>query len=182
MPIEQDKVWFRSKGELHSFVKKGEVQCLKYTLPWQAGQGWFNGFSSAWLPWWLREQSVCLQCGRPGFNPQVGTIPWRRKWQATPVLLLGKFHGWRSLVSYSHGITESHTIELLHFISGGGGGVLVGLVQVGHLSSKLLCWVQAQSLCIWCVTTILDWGFLSGASTHSPPTSHVAAAVSHKKL
>ena len=33
-----------------------------------------------------------------GFDPQVGKIPWRRKWQPTPVLLPGKFHGWRSLV------------------------------------------------------------------------------------
>ena len=23
------------------------------------------------LPWWLRQYSVCLQCGRPGFNPWV---------------------------------------------------------------------------------------------------------------
>ena len=28
-------------------------------------------------------------------------IPWRRKWQPTPVLLPGKFHGLRSLVGYS---------------------------------------------------------------------------------
>ena len=31
----------------------------------------------------------------------VRKIPWRRKWQLTPVLLPGKFHGWRSLVGYS---------------------------------------------------------------------------------
>ena len=40
------------------------------------------------LPWWLRQKSVCLQCGRPEFDPWVGKIPWRRKWQPTPVLLL----------------------------------------------------------------------------------------------
>ena len=39
--------------------------------------------------------------GRPGFNPWVGKIPWRRKWQPTPVLLPGKFHEQRSLVGYS---------------------------------------------------------------------------------
>ena len=50
---------------------------------------------------WLRWQSVCLQCGRPGFDPWVGNIPWRRKWQSTPVLLPGKSHGQRSLVGYS---------------------------------------------------------------------------------
>ena len=37
--------------------------------------------------------SICLQCGRPGFNPWVGKIHWRRKWQPTPVLLPGKSHG-----------------------------------------------------------------------------------------
>ena len=31
----------------------------------------------------------------------AGKIPWRRKWQPTPVLLPEKFHGQRSLVSYS---------------------------------------------------------------------------------
>ena len=25
-------------------------------------------------------KKVCLQCGRPGFSPWVGKIPWRRKW------------------------------------------------------------------------------------------------------
>ena len=45
--------------------------------------------------------SICLQCGRPGFNPWVGKIHWRRKWQPTPVLLPGKSHGQRSLAGYS---------------------------------------------------------------------------------
>ena len=31
----------------------------------------------------------------------VGKIPWSRKWQPTPVFLLGKFHVQRSLASYS---------------------------------------------------------------------------------
>ena len=35
------------------------------------------------------------------FNPWVGKIPWRRKWQSIPVLLPGKFHGRRSLVGYN---------------------------------------------------------------------------------
>ena len=35
------------------------------------------------------------------FSPWVGKIPWRRKWQPTPVILPGKFHGQRTLVGYS---------------------------------------------------------------------------------
>ena len=40
------------------------------------------------------------QCRRHGFNPQVGKIPWRRKWQPTPVFFSGKSHGQRSLADY----------------------------------------------------------------------------------
>ena len=42
-----------------------------------------------------------LNVGRSGFNPWVQTIPCRRKWQPTPVFLLGEFHGQRSLAGYS---------------------------------------------------------------------------------
>ena len=41
--------------------------------------------------------------GDPGFDPWIGKIPWRRKWQPTPVFLPGKAHGQRSLVGYSLG-------------------------------------------------------------------------------
>ena len=56
------------------------------------------------------------QCGRPGVDPWVGKIPWRRKWQPTPVFLSGKSHGWRSLVGYSPwGHKELDMTEWLHF-------------------------------------------------------------------
>ena len=41
------------------------------------------------------------QCRRCGFNPWVGKIPRRRKWQPTPVFLCGESHGQRSLAGYS---------------------------------------------------------------------------------
>ena len=43
----------------------------------------------------------CLQCKRHGFHPWVGKIPWRRKWQATPVFLTEESHGQRRWVGYS---------------------------------------------------------------------------------
>ena len=71
--------------------------------------------------WWasLVAQTVKrLQCGRPRFEPWVGKIPWRRKWQSTPGLLSGKSHGQRSLVGYSPwGRKESDTTERLRFTS-----------------------------------------------------------------
>ena len=58
--------------------------------------------------------AICLQCGRPGFDPWVGKVPWRRKWQPTPVILPGKSHGQRSLVGYNPwGHKESNTTERL---------------------------------------------------------------------
>ena len=60
-------------------------------------------------------KTTCLQCWRPGFNPWVGKIPWRRKWQPTPVFLPGKSNGQRSLVGYSPwGRKELDTTKQLH--------------------------------------------------------------------
>ena len=65
---------------------------------------------------WLRWSSVCPQCGRLWFSLWVGKIPWRRKWQPTPVLLPGKFYGQRSLVGYSPwNHKELDVTEQLHF-------------------------------------------------------------------
>ena len=36
-----------------------------------------------------------------GFNPWIGTIPWSRKWQPTPVFLPGESQGQKSLEGYS---------------------------------------------------------------------------------
>ena len=48
----------------------------------------------------LVEESSCL-CRRCGFDPWVRKIPWRRKWQPTPVFLPGKAHRQRSMAGYS---------------------------------------------------------------------------------
>ena len=49
---------------------------------------------------WLSGKEFACQCRRCGFSPWVRKIPWRRKWQPTPVFLPGKSHGQRSLVDY----------------------------------------------------------------------------------
>ena len=49
------------------------------------------------------EEPAC-QCSRhkrPGVDPWVGKIPWRRAWQPTQVVLPGESHGQRSLEGYS---------------------------------------------------------------------------------
>ena len=58
----------------------------------------FHPQSHHQLPWYLKQQRILLQCGRPRFYPWVRKIPWRREWQPTPVFLPRKFHGQRNLV------------------------------------------------------------------------------------
>ena len=55
------------------------------------------------LPRWLSGKRTHLPSKRCSFSPWIGKIPWRRKWQPTPVFLSGKSHGQRSLVGYSPG-------------------------------------------------------------------------------
>ena len=55
------------------------------------------------------KESTCW-CRRCGLDPWVGKIPWRRKWQPTPVLLPRKSHIWRSLFQDTvHGVSKSRT-------------------------------------------------------------------------
>ena len=68
--------------------------------------GRLSGKESAYQSWRLR---------RLGFDPWGGTIPWRRKWQPTPVFWPGESHGQRSLVGYSPwGRKELDTTERLN--------------------------------------------------------------------
>ena len=70
------------------------------------------------LPWWLRQLRICLKYGRPGFDPWIGKIPWRRAWQlrGNPLQYscLENPHGQRSLAGYSlWGHKESDMTEQL---------------------------------------------------------------------
>ena len=54
------------------------------------------------FPRWLSDKdSACKAGDMDSFDPWVGKIPWRRKWQPTPVFLSGESHGQRSLAGYS---------------------------------------------------------------------------------
>ena len=82
-------LWWRQSGKMAFF----------HVLPRHLGfPGGSDGKESAW------------QCRRCRFNPWVGKISWRWKWQPTPVLLPGKSHGQRSLTGYGPwGCKESDT-------------------------------------------------------------------------
>ena len=63
---------------------------------WQ--EAWFGNKG---LPKWRSgKESACWCSKHRGhkFDPWIRKIPWRSKWQATPVFLPGKPHGQRSLM------------------------------------------------------------------------------------
>ena len=91
-------------------VVRGWGQSESMPKEWQR-QGILGG-------WGVRGDRIVLyfDCDAINVTRRPGFDPWRRKWQPTPVLLLGKSHGWRSLVGYSPcGRKESDTTEWLHF-------------------------------------------------------------------
>ena len=57
----------------------------------------------------IKNLITSRRCKRCGFDPWVGKIPWRRKWQTTPIFLLGKSHGKSGLVGYSRWAHKSQT-------------------------------------------------------------------------
>ena len=70
----------------------------------------FISFCSVpWLPRWFSGKESTCQCRRCGFDPWVGKIAWRRKWELTPVFLPAKSHGQRSLVVRVQRVTKSWT-------------------------------------------------------------------------
>ena len=64
-------------------------------------------------PRWQSGEDPACQCRETcGFDPWIGKIPWRSKWQTIPVFMPGKLHGRRILAGYSPwGCKESDMIE-----------------------------------------------------------------------
>ena len=56
------------------------------------------------------RKSAC-ECRRCGFDPWVGNILWRRKWQPTPVFLPGESHRQEPDGSMVLGVTKQDTTE-----------------------------------------------------------------------
>ena len=79
-------------------IKKTECQRINAFELWF----WRRLFG---VPWAARRSNQSEINARSTQETQethwVGQVTWRRAWQPTPVLLLGKSHGWRRLVDYS---------------------------------------------------------------------------------
>ena len=57
------------------------------------GEGIGYPLQYSWASFGLSWSRICLQCRRPGFEPWVGKIPWRRERLPTPVFQPGICHG-----------------------------------------------------------------------------------------
>ena len=89
-------IWY---GFIFSEVKwRKQFDCFEISLP--------PSFTETSL---VIQTMKKLQCERPGFDPWVGKIPWRKEWQPIPVFLPGEFHGQRSLAGTVHGVIKSQT-------------------------------------------------------------------------
>ena len=70
-------------------------------MTWHSAAQFVKGFPCVSVG----KESTCsadrLHSRRYKFNPWIGNIPWRRKWQCTPGFFSGKSHRQRSLVGYS---------------------------------------------------------------------------------
>ena len=98
------------------------------------------------------------------FNPCVGKIPWRRKWQPTPVFLPGKSHGRRSLVAYSPwGRKESDRTEWLPFHF-----QLLGVACGTGSLTRNQTWAPALGACV-CAKLLQSCSTLCDPMDYSPP-------------
>ena len=70
---------------------------LAWRIPWTEEPG---GLQSIWSQR-IRHDWSNLACTHVYVDYRVGKIPWKRKWQPTPIFLPGKSHGQRSLAAYS---------------------------------------------------------------------------------
>ena len=99
--------WFRDG---HSRGRPPGSAWLRLGLCISTGSGMGTlgaGHPGLGLLLWLSWLRICPQCGRPGFNPWVGKIPWRRERLPTPVFWFGEFCGLYS----PWGCKESDTTE-----------------------------------------------------------------------
>ena len=70
---------------------------------------------SSFIPRWHSDKEFACQCRRHGFNPWVGKIPCRKKWEPTSVFLSGKLHGQSRLAGCSPcGVADSDMTENTH--------------------------------------------------------------------
>ena len=100
----------KEKQKLYNLSKTTKVKSVFESRPiYSEGHGistphpqlLLRGTRHCGLPKWFSGKEPTCQCRRCRFDPWIRKIPWRRKWQPTPVFLPGKSHEQRTLTGYS---------------------------------------------------------------------------------
>ena len=107
-------------------MQETPVGFLSQEDPLEKGQATHSSILG--LPLWFSWERIRLQCGRPGFDPWVGKIPWRRERLPTPVFWPREFHGLYN--PWCH--RESDTIEQLSLHNDQGGKWEVNTKRSAH--------------------------------------------------
>ena len=79
-------------------AERGSWAASAVTLTWVC---LLRAKSPTGFPRWLRGKELVCHHRRGQFDPWVRKIPWRRKWQPTPVFLSGESRGQRNLTGNS---------------------------------------------------------------------------------
>ena len=110
MPVWDNWDFLGSSAGKDSACKAGDPGSIPVSGRY-SGEGIGYPLQYSWASLVAQLVKNSLQCGRPGFNPCDGKIPWRRERLPTPVFWSGEFHGpyrwW--------GRKESDTTEWLTF-------------------------------------------------------------------
>ena len=124
----QGKILWRKEMAIHSSILAWRIPWTEESVgynPWDhkesdtTEQVMFSLFTLAnplvWDTIWASGREPSCQSRRHkrhGFSPWVGKIPWRRKWQPTPVFFPGESHGQRGLAGVVHRYKVWDTIEV----------------------------------------------------------------------
>ena len=116
----------------HHFWHMEMVTPLSDIFPMTHCQWWTDWNPMFPITMWLSWYIIHLQWGRPGFDPWVGKIPWKREGLPTPVFWPGEFHGlyspwgykqlgmteWLSLITYLISIHEKRNLNFFRLLVG----------------------------------------------------------------
>ena len=81
---------------------------LVWRIPGTGGAWWAAIYGVAQSRTRLKRLSSNSSSSRTESKLEVASVrSLRRQWQPTPIILPGKFHGWRSLAGSVHGVAKS---------------------------------------------------------------------------
>ena len=107
-------IWIRAEGLNRVLGLNASSNIFWLWLGRSPREGIGYPLQYSWASLVAQTVKICPQCRKPGIDPCVRKIPWKREWQPTPVFLPGEPHGQRTLVGYSpwgHRVRHDGTTE-----------------------------------------------------------------------